>query len=436
MIYSMNQQLKTFRIERLDSISPTFCAAKWMSSDIYLHTGLTSSCHYPVPGSIDLLEIESNPLAVHNTRQKILQRQQMLQGVQPAECSNCWNIENTNNDAISDRIYYSQRHKHKDFTKFDLSDTVVPELITIMIDNYCNFVCSYCDPTQSTSWATDLKINGPYKTFTDPKKTYQRLGSKDRLNEQQQNLLFDRVVEMITKNLDTIKTLNVLGGEPTINPKFWKLMDLLEGYDTSSLNLQIVTNFSNRAMIEKFLSYRSRFKKIKLSISVDGTDKKSEFIRYGLDWQEFNTNVRHVLTKYPEVNLDFLGTLNILSLDGLIDYCNWYLEIKRCWPNRLSSKVSVVRWPNFQAISVLPDHLKKYYMQQLQSWVQQHRKDLDSELLAINIDQIVSLLGSPGTSHLEQIDFKNFVLEYSKRHKLDVKSTFSNELSRWIYTKD
>jgi hypothetical protein len=112
------------------------------------------------------------------------------------------------------------------------------------------------------------------------------------------------------------------------------------------------------------------------------------------------------------------------------------LEIKRRWPNRLSSKVSVVRWPNFQAISVLPEHLKKYYMQQLQSWVQQHRKNLDSELLAINIDQIVSLLGSPSTSHLEQIDFKNFVLEYSKRHKLDVKSTFSNELSRWIYTKD
>lgn len=432
----MNQQLKTFKIERLDPISPTFCAAKWLSTDIYLHTGLTSSCHYPVPGQIDLSELESNSLAVHNTKQKILQRQQMLLGEQPAGCSNCWNIESADNKVISDRVYYSEYYKHKDFTKFDLSDKVVPEFVTIMLDNYCNFVCSYCDSTQSTSWATDLKINGPYKTFTDPKKTYLRLGSKDRLSEQQQNLLFDHVMEMITKNLDTIKTLNLLGGEPTINPKFWKLMDLLENHDTSNLNLQIVTNFSNWPMIEKFLSYRSRFKKIKLSISIDGIDKKAEFIRYGLKWQEFNNNVQRVLTDYPDVNLDFLGTLNILALDGLIDYCNWYLKIDQLWPYRLSSKVSVLRWPNFQSINVLPDHLKTYYKQQLQSWVQQYGDQLTGKLLAVNLDQIIALLESTDATHLEQTDFKNFVLEYSKRHKLNVKSTFSNELSCWIYTKE
>lgn len=432
----MNQQLKTFKIERLDSISPTFCAAKWMSSDIYLHTGLTSSCHYPVPGPIDLLKLDSNPLAAHNTQQKISQREQMLQGNRPPECSNCWNIENADSSAISDRIYYSNYYKHRDFTEFDLSDKVVPEFVTIMIDNYCNFVCSYCDPTQSTSWATDLKINGPYKTVTDPKKTYQRLGLKDRLTDQQQDLLFDRVVDMITNNLDTIRILNLIGGEPTINPKFWKLLDLLADHDTRNLNLQIVTNFSNWRSIEKFLAYRSRFKKIKLSISVDGANKKAEFVRFGLNWQEFNNNVQRVLTDYPDIDLDFLGTLNILALDGLVEYCDWYLELVRRWPGRVSLKISVVRWPNFQAINVLPDYLKTYYKQQLEMWIQQHRQELGQELLASNLDQIIALLASTSGTHLEQIDFKNFVLEYSKRHKLDVKSTFSNELSCWIHTKD
>lgn len=432
----MNQELKIFKIKRLDPISPTFCAAKWLSTDIYLHTGLTSSCHYPVPSQIDLSELESNPLAIHNTKQKILQRQKMLLGEQPAECSNCWNIENADNNIVSDRVYYSQYYEHKDFTKFDLSDKVVPEFVTIMLDNYCNFVCSYCDPTQSTSWATDLKINGPYKIVTDSKKTYLRLGTKNRLDEQQQNLLFDRAVEMIAKNLDTIKTLNLLGGEPTINPKFWKLLDALADYDTSELTLQIVTNFSNWSKIEKFLSYRSCFKKIKISVSIDGIDKKAEFIRYGLNWQEFNTNLHRVLTNYPDVNLGFLGTLNILALDGLIDYCNWYVEINQRWPNRLDSQVSVVRWPNFQAINILPNHLKIHYKQQLQSWIQEHRYQLGNKLLAVNIEQIIALLNSTDATHLEQTDFKNFVLEYSKRHKLNVKSTFSNELSCWIHTKD
>jgi organic radical activating enzyme len=435
-MYSMDQPLKTFKIKRLDSISPTFCAAKWMTTDIYLHTGLTSSCHYPVPGPIDLLDLDSNLLAVHNTKQKILQRQQMLNGQQPAECSNCWNIENSNNEVISDRVYYSKNYEHQDFTKFDLSDKVVPEFVTIMVDNYCNFTCSYCDPTQSTSWATDLKINGPYKISTDPKKTYQRLGSKDRLSEQDQNSLFDHVVKMVTQNLDTIKILNILGGEPTINPKFWKLLDLLADHDTSNLTLSIVTNFSNWKMIEKFLLYRSRFKNIKLIVSIDGTDKKAEFVRYGLNWQNFNNNVHQVLENYPDVELMFIGTVNILALDGLIDYCNWYLKINRRWPNRTDTQVSVVRWPNFQAITVLPDHLKIHYKHQLRSWIQQHRNELDNKLITINMDQIIELLGTVGAVNLEQIDFKNFVLEYSKRHNLDVKSTFSNELSRWIYTKD
>jgi organic radical activating enzyme len=432
----MNHQLKTFKIERLDSISPTFCAAKWLSTDIYLHTGVTSSCHFPNPRPIDLHAITSNPLAAHNTKEKILQRQQMLNGERPEDCSNCWNIENASNESLSDRIYYSAYHENQDFTKLGLSDKVVPEFVTLMIDNYCNFVCSYCDPTQSTSWATDLKVNGPYVTKTDSKRTYQRLGTKDRLTESQQKLLFDQVLELVTKNLDTIKHLNLLGGEPTINPKFWELVDLLANYDTGNLVLQVVTNFSNQRMIEKLLSYKSRFKEIKLAISIDGVGSKAEFIRYKLKWDEFNNNVNRVLTEHSDTTLNFLGTLNILSLDGLIDYCDWYVKINGQWPNRVNSKINIVRWPNFQAINVLPRELKSFYQQQLQCWLNQHKDVPGCGMLLINLQQIIALLDSTDTSTLEQIDFKNFVLEYSKRHNLDVKSTFSNELSRWIYTKD
>jgi hypothetical protein len=432
----MNQQLKTFKIERLDPVSPTFCAAKWMTTDIYLHTGRTSSCHYPNPGPIDLQELEANSLAAHNTKQKILQRQQMLEGKKPPECSNCWNIENASEDAISDRVYYSRNYQHKDFTKFNLSDKVVPEFVTVMIDNYCNFSCSYCDPTQSTTWATDLKINGPYHTTTDLKRTYQRLGTKDRLNEYQQEVLFGHVVDLITKNLDTVKLLNLLGGEPTINPKFWKLLDRLADHDTSSLNLQITTNFSNWAMIEKFLSRRQYFKKIKLCVSIDGVGSKAEFIRHGLNWKEFNHNVNHLLSEYSDIDISFLGTINILALDGLVEYCNWYLEIANQWPNRIDSKISVIRWPNFQAISVLPLYLKQHYQQQLQAWLTKYQDTPGCEMMVINLNQIVSLLSSTECMDLEQIDFKKFVIEYSKRRELNVKSTFSDELSNWIYQKD
>lgn len=430
----MNQRFKSFKIERLDPISPTFCAAKWLTADVYLHTGVTSSCHFPEPGPIDLAAAIADPLAVCNTEQKIQQRQQMLAGEQPPACSNCWNIEHADSSAISDRVYYSQAFEHRDFFELGLSP-VVPESITLMLDNYCNFVCSYCDPTQSTSWASDLKTHGPFQILTDPKRTYQRLGTRDRLSDSDQQRLFDITVDFLTSNLDKIRTLSMLGGEPTINPRFWTLLDRLIEHDTKDLTLEVITNFSNRKAIQKLLDVRDRFKELRLVISIDGTARKAQFIRAGLNWDDFDLDVNNVLAAYPDVKINFSGTLNILALDGLIENCNWYKDLRQRWPDRSRLKIHILRWPSFQAINVLPTELKQHYREQITDWLK-NNKDFTDTVLVTNLEQIKAVLGVDTDKKLEQTDFKTFVLEYSKRQRLDVKSTFSPELINWILTKE
>ena len=92
----------------LDTKSASFCGAKWYNATIWLGSGMTTSCHHPLPHKIDLEEIKTNPSAIHNTREKKEQRRQMQSGDRPAGCEYCWKIEDMGRDAISDRVYKSK----------------------------------------------------------------------------------------------------------------------------------------------------------------------------------------------------------------------------------------------------------------------------------------------------------------------------------------
>ena len=92
----------------LDTKSASFCGAKWYNATIWLGSGMTTSCHHPLPHKIDLEAIKTNPSAIHNTVQKKEQRRQMQCGERPKGCEYCWKIEDINRDNISDRVYKSK----------------------------------------------------------------------------------------------------------------------------------------------------------------------------------------------------------------------------------------------------------------------------------------------------------------------------------------
>ena len=54
----------------IDSVSPSFCAAKWQQVTLHLHNGRTHSCHHPRPHAIPVSEIRIDVSALHNTKFK------------------------------------------------------------------------------------------------------------------------------------------------------------------------------------------------------------------------------------------------------------------------------------------------------------------------------------------------------------------------------
>ena len=51
-----------YKQQILDPKSASFCGAKWYNATIWLGSGMTTSCHHPLPHKIDLEEIKKNPV--------------------------------------------------------------------------------------------------------------------------------------------------------------------------------------------------------------------------------------------------------------------------------------------------------------------------------------------------------------------------------------
>ena len=94
--------------ERLNKLSPSMCMAKWLQVSLHLPQGLTQSCYHPPTHKIPLDELKTNPTALHNTKEKLLQRKQMIDGERPSGCNYCWKIEDApGGPHLSDRHYRS-----------------------------------------------------------------------------------------------------------------------------------------------------------------------------------------------------------------------------------------------------------------------------------------------------------------------------------------
>ena len=130
--------------DRLNAVSPSLCLAKWLQVSISLPSGLTQSCYHPPTHTIPLVELKDNPGALHNTKFKIHERLEMLEGKRPEGCSYCWKIEDAG-DHLSDRHYRSSEWwAEKDYYSVvdgPMGTEVVPRYVEVNFNQACNFKC-------------------------------------------------------------------------------------------------------------------------------------------------------------------------------------------------------------------------------------------------------------------------------------------------------
>ena len=61
-----DETYQEYRDRAINSISKSFCGAKWFNATIWLGNGSTASCHHPPAHKIPLEEVAKNHKAIHN----------------------------------------------------------------------------------------------------------------------------------------------------------------------------------------------------------------------------------------------------------------------------------------------------------------------------------------------------------------------------------
>jgi len=437
-----------FRQQVLDTKSKSFCAAKWYNATIWLGSGMTTSCHHPPAHQIDIEALHDNPKLLHNTVQKKEDRRKMIAGERPAGCEYCWKIEDMGRDAISDRVYKSKIYPIEALDRAfntPVESDVDLRTLEIAFDRTCQFACSYCNPAFSSTWVKDITRNGAYinlvsdgrNHFTHPHNESQKYVYGET------NPYVEAFFKWWESDLHkTLQELRITGGEPLMSGETWKLLNWFKSNKgRSQTKLAINSNLgmdSNK--IKEFLKEVADLPHLEIYTSNESIGNQAEYIRDGLDYQQWLKNVQTLLDQNGSVKaVHCMATINALCLDGLPKLLDQILALRKIHGRyRITFSLNILRFPSFQSPLVLPDNLRTHYRNQLSVWLKNNGNLTDMHEFEINqVQRLIDYLDVVKMPHSDAFDlpmlhhdFKQFYMQYDQRRNKNFNETFP-ELKEW-----
>jgi organic radical activating enzyme len=460
-----------FRKDVLDKISPTFCAAKWYESSIFLNTGTLTSCCHCAEHPLELSQVDNPNIPItffYNTSTKKENRKNLLAGIQDPACSFCWSLENSKKDAISDRLVFSEYYSTEEIIecrdKYGADSDETPLFYPqIVFSNICNLGCIYCNGKNSSVWNTEAKMVGKFQNLSVAATGHYK---EYKIAELPTTNLIDNIFWKWINDesaISKVKLLRISGGEPTMSPDFWRLIDWIENKYVSQqqklpFKFGIITNLGFKTTYNPIIKQGNQLNRlIELSKSIDfmittsneATGEISEYIREGLIWENWLSNLKNCLLNGNFISIKVILTLTNLSIFGLIPFLDLILKLKMeiMTPTKLVLGTNKLEWPNFLQVNSgsIPFHgIMEPELRKLRNWIDEKKQALTPELQRdLDLDRLSSLtdfwLASPDnkSSSINEHDFREFIRQFDIRRKKDFRATFAinHNLIEW-YEED
>ena len=384
----------------------------------------------------------------------------MLEGIRPNECEYCWKIEDLGPDKVSDRVYKSVIYSDEELInakdKYSWNKDVDLKTLEISFDANCNFACSYCNASFSTTWQSDIKTNGAYQNLvTDGGGAFQHAGDDSMIygKDQLENPYLEAFWKWWEGDLqNSLRELRVTGGEPTMSKGFWKLMEWWKENKKCDVNFAVNSNLGqSKMLVDRLINSTHNFKHFSLYTSCESIGTHAEYIRDGLKWEVWKENAERIIVDGNLKTFNVMMTINALCLFSITEFLDFTNELRKKYENKTEVLVTlnILRFPSFQSATTLPEHIKLERAQHLQDWAENLIKEnketnlhTEASLWGL-INQVYRLCeylrevtqGHRFASDLEsrEKDFKSFYTQYDLRRGKNFIETFP-ELSEW-YTK-
>ena len=459
--YSKKETYRQFKLRVIDPISDTYCGAKWYNATIWLGHGQTTSCHHPPAHKIDVAEIETNPSAIHNTKHKKLMRKLMLEGERPNECEYCWKVEDMGRDAVSDRVFKTHIYSDEDIkasSEMPWDSDVTLKTLEISFERTCNFACTYCNPAFSTSWVRDIKKNGPYiNIVSDGRGHFMDTAPwAESPKNEDDNPYIQAFWKWWESDLaDSLEEIRITGGEPLMAPSVWKLFEWFKNNPDRGKKMRFAINSNlvpKQEILDKLIELSHSIPHLEIYTSNESIGAQSEYIRDGMEYNTWWNNMDRLCIEGNIKSAHMMMTINSLCLASITEFMDDVLAFKRKHQTTSPTmSLNILRFPSFQSAAILPDHMKQFYKNKLQTWLDARLAEgekvnrgtwTESILTMGEVDQInrlidyLDIIKTPHRNTAEQPklynDFRSFYEQYDQRRGKNFRTTFPQDFVDFI----
>ena len=249
-------------------------------------------------------------------------RLRMMAGEELSECEVC-DHKLLNTDVY--RSYWNQLFNDRVDEAYDSTDEKgATTMQTISFDyrfnNLCNFKCRMCGDMLSSSWEAESRKN---KTWSKESQPWMASPLREQIVKFQDTQVVQEFVEAVeTKR---IKEIYWCGGEPLMWDMHWKAMQrIIELGFAKEVYVRYNTNLSRTSFKgTKLFDLLPEFQDWQICSSLDGTGEVGEYIRDGLNYEQWLRNFKEglaVAKTSREMRLDYTITMpGLLELKNMFD---------------------------------------------------------------------------------------------------------------------
>jgi hypothetical protein len=294
-----------------------------------------------------------------------------------------------------------------------------------------------------------VKQHGPYKLSS----TYQDVKGLANaglmpIEDESQNPYIDAFWKWWPELYRGLKVFRVTGGEPLLSKNTFKILEWIEENPNPELEFDMNTNFGvPDAIFSRFFDKAKkileagRVKRFTVHTSLDTFGAQAEYIRHGLNFQQFDNNVRRYLREIPKGHIAIMCTFNALSVVGYRRFLDWVIELRREFnsPERqIFLDIPHLTGPAHQSVRILtPDYAET--IRELISFMesQEAPSKFDPQFHKVEIIKLKRIhewMVAPQKEKdvkTARRDFYLFFSEHDRRRGTDFLSTFPEMEEFW-----
>ena len=303
-------------------------------------------------------------------------RRRMMAGETLSECDVC-NNKLLNSSVYRDYFWHLFGHKYEQAmqsTDVTGHTTLKPVSWDYRFSNLCNFKCRMCGDKLSSQWESELKkMNAVAPEYWEQlDNLWMKPDVKKEITKFQDTVIEQEFAQAVEEH--RVEEVYWVGGEPLMYEQHWRYMKrIIELGDGDKVYARYNTNLSrvNYAGCDLYTDILAHIRDWQICASLDGTGAVGEYIRTGLDYEQWKQNFQQGLAVQKhkrQMRIDFT-----LTLPGLTEIVN-IVKLAKQFDVELLTKMTFAFDPSIpMSPQILPRHL-------LNAWLDDIEQELGHDI--------------------------------------------------------